>query len=91
MNDNNFGKIALIVWGVASFVYIAFTAWNDFRNNQLVRAYQTGRAEAINEVAKQAMDKACDGFEMEDGKGDKIELVQKMCLNIRPMENGKPK
>lgn len=91
MDDNNFSKIALIIWGVASFVYIAYSIWNDFKSNQLVRAYQAGRVEAVNEVVKQAMDKACGGFEIEDGKGDKIELVQKMCLNIRPLENVKTK
>jgi hypothetical protein len=73
----NILKLILFLWVVFSVVYICNNIWTNYKNVQLVEAYNQGKADTINLLIQEA--EKCD--EIPVFSGDKeIQLIETSCL-----------
>ncbi len=99
MNKTLITMIALIVWGVFSTVYIGWNSWQQFKNGQMVAAFNNGATQgyqqAIVTIATEA--EKCQAVPLntgtdKDGKQLSTEIVAVKCLqqqNADPSTQGK--
>lgn len=73
------GIILLILWSIFSAAYIVWNTWNQFKNGQIVQAYNAGKADAINEAMKQAQNEKCEPFSIWSGN-NQVQLINVACL-----------
>lgn len=67
------------IWLLSTFVYIPLDLWNHFKNEQLARAYNLGRADTVNAAIEQAENDRCESFSI-SGNGKQAQVINIKCL-----------
>ena len=88
-NEYNFMKMTLSkktilyvlisVWIVFSVAYIISDVWGDFKNTQILSAYEQGRVDTINTLITEAEN--CQPFSIFSAE-KQIQLININCLEI---------
>ena len=69
--------LILFLWVVFSIAYIVNDIWSDYKDIQLVTAYNQGKADTINALITEA--EKCAGFSVSSGEKE-IQLIKTDCL-----------
>jgi hypothetical protein len=75
----NWKSTFLTLWVVFSFVYIAYSIYNNFRVNVIQNAYTAGQNDTVKAFIMQAENKECKPFNVYMGD-KKVDLVNLDCL-----------
>ncbi|MCX6761161.1 MAG: hypothetical protein NTZ84_03630 [Candidatus Nealsonbacteria bacterium] len=71
--------LLVLLWLVFSVVYIVNDVWSDYKNVQLVQAYNQGRADTINTLFQEA--EKCTGFSVFTAEKE-IQLIKMGCPEV---------
>jgi len=69
--------VLISLWMVFSVAYIISDVWSDFKNNQILRAYEQGRVDTINTLIAEA--ESCQAFPVFSAE-KQIQLININCL-----------
>ncbi|MBT4936718.1 hypothetical protein HON22_02260 [Candidatus Peregrinibacteria bacterium] len=71
--------IFMAAWIIFSIGYVSYDQWNDFKVNYAQKSYITGKAETVQSLITQALNKECKPFDayIEDNK---VTLINTACL-----------
>lgn len=67
----------IFLWIVFSVVYIAWDLWSDFKNVQMFRAYEQGRADMVSALIQET--ERCEPVEVR-GSEKQISVIGVHCL-----------
>jgi len=67
----------VFLWIVFSITYIAWDLWSDFKNIQILNAYERGRTDTINQLIQEA--EKCQPFPVFSAEKE-IQLISMDCL-----------
>lgn len=67
----------LVAWVIFSVVYICYDLWSDFKNAQMLNAYQQGRMDTINVLITEA--EKCEPVTV-TGVEKQISIIGTHCL-----------
>lgn len=77
INKKSIGFVILLAWAVFALGYIAYDQYQDFKVNQLGRAYGQGQNDTVNQLIQRA-DK-CEPFSIYSGDKE-VNLISVSCL-----------
>ena len=78
-NKKTILTILAILWFGFSVIYIGLDIWNDFKIQQISRAFEAGRVETINQIIQQAADQRCEPIRL-FSEGREVNLIDIACL-----------
>ena len=70
----------VLAWIVFSIIYIINDIWRDFKNVQMLNAYEQGRVETINQLIQEA--EKCQPFSIFSAE-KQIQLINTDCLETQ--------
>lgn len=75
--------LLISLWLVFSFIYIALDVWDDFKDNQLLKAYEEGRTEVVGQIIENAEE--CQSFSVYNNEKE-VQLININCLDWEDTE-----
>ena len=75
----NWKTLALTSWVVFSFIYIAYSVFDNFKNGALQSAYVAGQNDTVSRLLEQASNTECKPFNVYAGD-KKADLINIACL-----------
>ncbi len=79
LSKKTIGSLILFLWLVFSVVYITNDIWSNYKDVQLVLAYDQGRADVINTIIQEA--ETCQIVPVFSGEKE-IMIVNMACLEL---------
>ncbi len=80
LSKKTISSLLIFLWIVFSVIYIGWDLWSDFKNVQIVRAYQQGKADTINALIAEV--EKC-GEVPVTGTEKQISVIGTHCLTQR--------
>jgi len=79
LNKKTIFFLIIILWIGFSVIYIALDLWNDFKFQEINRAFESGRVETINQIIQQTVNRRCEPVRIFNEETE-VNLIDMACV-----------